>query len=175
VKWEDPGSTALLVPVPEAEAVVGAYRRRHTPSGADGMPTHVTLLAPFAPVLLLDASRLEELRAALAPFAAFELALSRTARFRELDTLYLVPEPEDRFAALFDAVAEAFGEYVQHPRFVPHLTVARSEDDGVLRTIERELQPHLPLVAVAREVLLMERDAARHWATRDVFELTPGS
>jgi 2'-5' RNA ligase len=175
VKWEDPGSTALLVPVPEAEPVVGAYRRRHTPSGADGMPAHVTLLAPFARAPLLDASRLEELRAALAPFAAFELVLTRTARFGDLDTLYLVPEPEDRFAALFDAVAGAFGEYVQHPRFVPHVTVARSDDDGLLRAIERELRPHLPLAAVAREVLLMERGADRRWATRDVIELKPAS
>ena len=52
--WRLPGATAIVVPVPEAEAVVGDWRRLHTPSGAEGVPAHVTLLAPFIPAVRLD-------------------------------------------------------------------------------------------------------------------------
>ena len=39
--------TAIVVLVPEAEPLVGAFRRNHTAEGAHGMGAHVTLLYPF--------------------------------------------------------------------------------------------------------------------------------
>jgi hypothetical protein len=40
--------TAVVVRAPEAEHAIEAHRRAHTPSGADGMPAHITVLVPFA-------------------------------------------------------------------------------------------------------------------------------
>jgi hypothetical protein len=57
--------TAVVVRVPEAEPVIGRHRRAHTPSGADGMPAHVTVLVPFADSALLVAGMVRELRETL--------------------------------------------------------------------------------------------------------------
>ena len=41
--------SALVVLVPEAEAIVGRWRQRYDPSAAVGMPAHNTLNYPFLP------------------------------------------------------------------------------------------------------------------------------
>ena len=41
--------SALVVLVPEAEAIVGRLRQRYDPSAAVGMPAHITLNYPFLP------------------------------------------------------------------------------------------------------------------------------
>ena len=52
--------TAVVIRVPEAEPAIGAHRREHTPSGAEGMPAHVTILVPFADSALLVAGMVRE-------------------------------------------------------------------------------------------------------------------
>src|ERR1700729_2595365 len=42
-----PSESCLLVPVPEAEAVVGRVRGRLDRAAAWGVPAHVTILYPF--------------------------------------------------------------------------------------------------------------------------------
>jgi len=39
--------TALIAPVPEAEACVGAWQARFDRSAALGVPAHITVLHPF--------------------------------------------------------------------------------------------------------------------------------
>jgi hypothetical protein len=39
--------TALIFPVPEAEALVSRLREKYDPSAAVGVPAHVTILYPF--------------------------------------------------------------------------------------------------------------------------------
>jgi hypothetical protein len=46
--------SALVILVPEAEAVVGRLRQRYDLSAAVGMPTHITLNYPFLPGLTGD-------------------------------------------------------------------------------------------------------------------------
>jgi len=41
--------SALVVLVPEAEAVVGWLRQRYDPSAAIGVPEHITINYPFLP------------------------------------------------------------------------------------------------------------------------------
>jgi hypothetical protein len=41
--------SALLLPVPAAEAAVGPYRALLDPSARDGVPAHITVLYPFLP------------------------------------------------------------------------------------------------------------------------------
>ena len=45
----DTTDSAVVIPVPEAEAVVGPHRARLDPFAAWGVPAHVTVLAPFVP------------------------------------------------------------------------------------------------------------------------------
>src|SRR5436853_3070509 len=100
--------TAIVVLVPELEALVGSLRNEYTLDGAHGMPPHVTVLYPF-----VDDSEVVEavplVGRALTRFASFEVAFHRAARFP--DTLYLVPDPAEPFVAVTRALADAFPEY----------------------------------------------------------------
>jgi hypothetical protein len=149
--------TAIIVPVDPAEAVVGDWRREHTPSGSNGMPAHITLLAPFTPPDLLVDGRIREVREVLRGFEAFDFELVSTAHL-EMPTrrvLYLRPEPGQPFVRMIEALAARFPE---HPPYgdaslepLPHVTVATSADAALLEGIERELEPRLPIAATARE------------------------
>jgi 2'-5' RNA ligase len=167
--------TALLVPVPEATAVVDAYRLRLTRAGADGIPPHVTVLYPFTDTARLTPARVREVAAIVAATPAFDVSLAATARF-ELDPpiLYLAPEPAARFAALTRALVAAFPEHRPyagvHPELVPHLTVAIA-DAATLDAVEAEVAPSLPLSARATEAWLMERDGDGRWRRRERLPL----
>ena len=41
------GESALVVLIPEAEALAGPFRDKYEPSAAAGVPAHITLLYPF--------------------------------------------------------------------------------------------------------------------------------
>src|SRR5437660_989822 len=53
--------SALLIPVPEAEPLVGQWRLEHDPSARAGVPPHVTLLYPFLPPDDITPGDLDEL------------------------------------------------------------------------------------------------------------------
>jgi hypothetical protein len=71
--------TAITVPVDPAEAVVGGWRREHTPSGSKGMQAHITLLAPFTSPDHLVAGRIREVRDVLEDFQSFAFELAATS------------------------------------------------------------------------------------------------
>src|SRR5215831_5332630 len=90
------GETALIVPVPAAEPLVGPWRSRFDAAAvAGGVPAHVTVIYPFLDRGLLDDGVLGELAEVFARQRAFEARLARCGRFPGV--LYLAPEP----AALF--------------------------------------------------------------------------
>jgi 2'-5' RNA ligase superfamily len=158
-KWELPGSTALVVPVPEAERLVGRYRRLHTPSGSQGMPAHVTLVSPFVPASRFDRDREAATRTLIATAAGFEFSLVATRRFER--TLYLAPEPAAPFVELIEALADSFPEYPPYAgtvtEIVPHVTVAQGDDELALGQFAAALEPSLPVACAAVEATLFER------------------
>jgi 2'-5' RNA ligase len=168
--------TAIIVPVPEAEAVVGRWRRRYTPSGACGMPAHITLLIPFTDSDALDDERTREVEQVLGRFKPVELSLAATAYFAGPPmVLYLEPEPAGPFRAMTEALVRAFPDHPPyghaHGAIVPHLTVATRLDRGRLAAIAAELAADLPIVSRPSEAWLMayEGDA---WHLRNRFALT---
>jgi hypothetical protein len=66
-----------VVPIPEAEPVVGRWRSTLDPSAAYGVPAHVTVMYPFLPLDTVDREALAEL---FAGYAAFDVVLARCAR-----------------------------------------------------------------------------------------------
>lgn len=156
--------SAVVVTVPEAEAVVGEWRGRHTHDAPLGMPAHVTVLYPFVPPERLAEAeqRLAEIVAA-AP--SFELLFARTARFP--DVLYLAPDPAEPFAALTAAIAAAWPEHPPyegaHETVIPHLTLAESEDPSLLDRIAAEVEPRLPIETQVQEASLFVEDAEGRW------------
>lgn len=155
--------SAVVVAVPEAEPVVGAWRLRHTHDAPLGMPPHVTLLFPFVPAAELGAAeqRLGSLADATAPF---DVTFARTARFAGV--LYLQPEPAEPFARLTASIAAAWPEHPPyegaHETVIPHLTVAEG-DAAVLDRAAAEVEPRLPLRTHVGELDVFAEDAGGRW------------
>jgi len=159
--------TALVVLVPEAEALVKAFRDRYDPSAAAGMPAHVTLLYPFKPPEEVDAATLDDLRDCFARFAPIRFSLGPIRRFPEV--LYLSPEPDEPFRRLTSAIWHRYPETPPYggkwPDIVPHLAVACHADerklDGIADDFVQASRGQLPGRATASEVALMDNRSGR--------------
>lgn len=156
--------------MPEAAAVVDNWREQ-TCYGkpSSGLPAHVTILVPFVPAPEMDDAHDENLRTLVGAFDAFAFQLARTDRFPGV--LYLAPDPSEPFVRLTEAVWTAYPALPPYggafDSIVPHLTVAEG-DAEILGAAEAAILPSLPIIAEAREVLLIEEvepDSAR-WRIR---------
>ena len=167
-----PHSTALLVPVAEAEPLVGSLRKEHDPSAAAGVPAHVTVMVPFLPPQELEAGLIRELRTMWADIEPFAFRLAKVGWFAR-SVLYLDPEPSEPFVALTELVIRQFGTAPysgEYDSIVPHLTVAHASDGVELAPFADQLSAGLPLDCKAEEVWLMESDALV-WHRRQQFVL----
>jgi 2'-5' RNA ligase len=167
------GRSTIVIPVPEADPVIGGYRLRYDPPARRGMPAHVTLLYPFLPPDALDAEIATRLRRVFAATPAFSFLLAGTAEFAR-GVLFLQPEPPAPFVALTRALSAEFGVvpyegHIAEPQ--PHCTVAQEADELMRREIEIKLGPALPIQSHAREAWLMVRDEESPWQIRDRFRL----
>jgi hypothetical protein len=174
-KTMTPSESALVVMVPEAEALVRPFRERHDPSAAAGVPAHVTVLYPFLPPDAIDARVLDDLRACLRRFAPIHCSLGPIRRFPGV--LYLAPDPDEPFRQLTLAIWERFrtppygGKW---PDIVPHLSVAQLADemqlDRIATEFASEARETLPIAATASAVTLIDNRSGR-WQTRAAFAL----
>ncbi|NUR07027.1 MAG: 2'-5' RNA ligase family protein [Nocardioidaceae bacterium] len=166
----DGAFSALVVPVPELEAVVRPRLERRAPEQLFPEPVdvhaHVTLLAPFAAEGELDEGILQELRTLFADVTPFGFLLTRIAQFPDGPT-YLTPEPAAPFRAL---THELWRRFPEHPPYggrfdevVPHLTVPVPEGENA-EQVRFELAPRLPVFAHAREAVLV-------WAEQGAFRV----
>ena len=172
------GQSALLIPVPEAEALVGPWRELYDPSAEVGIPAHITVLYPFVPRDDVDDPLLEALTGHFAQVPAFDYRFPKSDRFPGI--IYLAPEPAQRFRTIITDITSRYPAYPpyggDHADVIPHLTVAdrRARLDMVLMDrVERGLARGLPFVARAREVWLMTCRRKR-WSRRARFPLRAG-
>jgi 2'-5' RNA ligase len=154
---------ALVVPFGGLAPVVDDLRERTCASKpSHGMPPHVTLLVP-AP------RDVEAIAEVLFAFAAFEVVFARLDRFP--GALWLAPEPAQPFARMIEALIQRFPGYPPYGgafnEIVPHLTVAQSEFDEAVSTLE----PWLPLSTRAERAVLLEQVQAAHWRELATFDL----
>jgi 2'-5' RNA ligase len=151
--------TALLVLVPTADAVVAGYRERYDPAARVGVPAHVTIAYPFAPLEHLSPNDLATVHAIAAGVACFDLRLSETAWFGT-DLLYLRPDDPEPLDRLVCEVGAAFPDHPiyggVHENVVAHVTVAQGADRAELAAVEERLAPHLPLQQRVSAVELWE-------------------
>ena len=150
--------SALLLPVPAAEAVVGAYRARLDPSARDGVPAHLTVLYPFLPPAEIGPRVLAELSRLFAGVPRFSFILDQVRWFDE-SVVWLGPADEPPFRALTELAAEAYPECSPyggvHEDVVPHLTIGQGGCPAELRATAEAVRPQLPIAAEATEVTLM--------------------
>jgi hypothetical protein len=167
--------SALIVAVPEASAAVDGWREQTCHAKpSTGVPAHITILWPFVPPAQINDALLVDLRRLFSAIERFTFELRTMARFP--DVLYLAPEPAYRFIHLTQAVCEAYPDYPPYEGLfdviVPHLTTAQG-DGEILTEAETDVRPRLPIVARAREALLIEEvePDSTLWQPRATFPL----
>ena len=167
--------TGLVVPVPEAEPVVGAHRLRLDASAVLGAPAHVTVLFPFVPVDLLDDDTLRRVADVVGSTPAFQYRFARTDWFDDR-VLWLAPDDPAPFRRLTEMI---FAMFPDHPPFegafaevVPHLTVGHEHPPPILEAAERQVRPRLPVTGTAIEVVLLtQAEPDGRWSVGARFPL----
>jgi 2'-5' RNA ligase len=159
--------SAVLIPVPQADSVVGRYRFEHDPVAAAGVPAHVTLVVPWLPPAEISEEDLSELEEELGGVAAFDFQLTRVDWFGRR-VLWVAPEPAEPFLKLTHRIAERFNTPPWEDEFdevVPHLTVAHASDGVELVPIAADVATRLPVQCRAQEVWVMVGGGGR-WELR---------
>jgi len=169
------GESALLIPIPEAEELVGEWRSLYDPSATAGVPAHITLVYPFIPRAKITAQTIEDLRVHFAKTRGFSLRFPNLARFPGV--VYLAPTPDRPIRRMIGKLVELYPDYPPYSgRFddvVPHLTIAdrRERLDFVLMNrVEAGIGHGLPLDARVREAWLMTSHRKR-WTKKARFPL----
>lgn len=183
----DATETAIIVPVPAAEAAVGPYRRVLDPSASWGVPAHVTVLYPFVPPDSITENVIEDVRTCLATVDAFACTFARVEWFRR-DVVWLAPDPDEPFRTLTERVWRQFPRYPPYAgayaELIPHLTVGStggsaggSAGTGDIAAMERaatDIRATLPIQAqVDRVLLIAGTDAPDSWHPVAEFPLRP--
>jgi len=88
--------TALIVPVEDAEMVLGPYRQILDHTAAWPVPAHVTVLYPFVLPGSITETVLHGVRSGLSQLQAFTCTFSRIEWFGE-NVMWLAPEPDATF------------------------------------------------------------------------------
>jgi len=154
--------SALLLPVPAAEAAVAPHRARLDLSARDGVPAHITVLYPFLPPAEIGPDVLAALARLFAGVPRFSFVLDRVRWFGQ-SVVWLGPSDEAPFRAMTERAVEAYpgcapygGVYQD---VVPHLTVGQEagQEDGQteLQAAAEAVRPLLPIAAEATEVIVM--------------------
>ena len=116
--------SALIVAVPEVEALVAPFRARHDPAAAKGVPAHVTVLYPFVAPARITPTIVLSLAELFAALPELRVSFAEVRRFPE--ALYLAPEPAEPLRKMTERVFERFpGMPPYEGRFadvIPHLT-----------------------------------------------------
>ncbi|HET9833031.1 MAG TPA: 2'-5' RNA ligase family protein [Vicinamibacterales bacterium] len=162
--------SGIVLPVPEAEPIVGELRTLHDPQARFGVPAHITLLYPFAHASKV-ADSIDTLHQLFSRVPAFEFSLVGTRRFPE--TAYLHPEPTTTFIRLIDMLVRQWPEFPPYggafSTVTPHLTVAQQATPEVLDAVDAAVSVHLPIVCGAKEAWLLCSDEHGFWSVREVF------
>ncbi len=168
--------SALVILVPEAEALVQPFRDRYDPSAAAGVPAHVTSLYPFLPPDEIGAAVIASIGDCLAAIQPFDFILASTKRFPSV--LYLAPEPDEPFRRITQAIWQRYPQTPPYggrfPDIVPHLSLADGLTDSQLDRVSEEFteasRGKLPLQARASDVALMDNQSGS-WRVRTTFRL----
>lgn len=164
--------SAVLIPVPQADSVVGRWRYEYDPVASAGVPAHVTLVVPWLPPERITGEDLAELQAELADVHAFDFTLARIDWFGRR-VLWLAPEPAEPFLKLTHRLAERFHTPPWEDEFdevVPHLTVAHASDGVELVPVAADVAGRLPVRCRAEEIWVMIGGGGR-WELRHRIRL----
>ena len=150
--------TTLVVPVPEAEPLVGATRTLLDPDARRGLGAHITLLSPWPGSLDFRRRDLQRLQNIIGKAEQFEAKLVAIGRFRH--TLWLAVEPTEPLINLAEIIFEEWPEVFPRSgvlRGPPHLTIANQVRPELLEGLACSISFQLPLPFRVMRVDIMER------------------
>ncbi|HLU30340.1 MAG TPA: 2'-5' RNA ligase family protein [Acidimicrobiia bacterium] len=170
--------SALIVPVPDAETVVGPWRESLDPACEWGVPAHITVLYPFVPPDEIDSEIQGRLQDVLARVPAFDFRLASVEWFAD-DVAWARPEPAGPFRDLTARVSEAWPAFPPYEgafdEVIPHLTICQGADPRHMAVAAAAVAERLPIHARADRVRLMAgRFEADSWTTLAEFRLANG-
>lgn len=168
--------SALVIHIPEAEALVGSYRMEYDHAARVGVPAHITLIWPFIPPALITVDDHDRLASLFSTYPTFAFALTDVQRFP--DVLFLTPMPNDKIVRLIQDLVATFPNYPpyggQFKEIIPHLTIAQSDDAELLEKITKEISPaakqFLPISKKVVEISLLEQNDS-FWTKTKTFPL----
>ncbi len=171
-----PDESTIIIPVPEAEELVGAYRNRYDPAAGAGVPAHITLLYPFLDRGEITPNSVNEVREVIQRFKPFDFSLVEVRRWPGV--LYMHPEPDNEFIRMTRSLVNHFPDHPPYkgayPSITPHLTVAHVDDAVALEAVADEFRSHagsyLPMKNRAEEVWLMVKHSGK-WSKHTSFVL----
>jgi 2'-5' RNA ligase len=155
-------------------ALAELYRDLSPEKVARGLPLHVTVLVPFAPLEQLGGPERARIRRLLDRHPRFEFTLTRLERWPEV--LWLAPEPAAPLRALTDAVWAEFPDFPPYEgafdEVIPHVTIAEGalSDDEVER-LRTRVAALLPVRCRADDLTLLAEDEPGRWRERERFPL----
>ena len=163
-------TTALIVPVFDAEDVVALGRAGESTAMAMSIPPHVTLLYPFVPASKLTDDDHRQLRDAVVDVAPLTMTFATVERFPGV--VYLAPDGDAtaRLRDLIDALVRRWPRYPPYGgRFetvVPHLTI----HEGAVEppSLDERLAALVPVHARVDQAWLVALDGPR-WSVLGHF------
>lgn len=170
------GRTAVIVPVPEVEELVGRWRSVYDRSAIGGVPAHITLLVPFVPVSEFG-DALPRLEAVLADVVRVPFSFGHVGVFPQVS--WLAPEPASLFVDLTRRLMDAFPGCVPyggaHRAILPHLTVIDGTridaSADVHLSFIREADGALPITAELAEVQVLAEEDDGGWTCHARFRI----
>lgn len=168
--------SAILIPFPEVDDLVDAWREVLDPSQVRGIPAHVTVLFPFVHPTELTIEIVSTLEQYFSNIATFQVAFESTGWFEDR-VIYLEPRPRERFENMTRQLAESFpscrpyeGKFAEP---IPHLTIGDGAPLESLRLAEDAFREKLPIETRATEAWLMTGGMeANSWSLHHRFPLT---
>jgi 2'-5' RNA ligase len=157
--------TALIVPVPEADALVRAAAAQFEPTSplanqsSSVVAAHVTVLAPFLAPENINQRVIDDVQKICSTHRRHHFELGRIATFGA-GVVYLRPEPSEALLRLSQSIWQRWPETPpyggQYATVIPHVTLAIVGDaPEQITRLTQFAKPFLPLHADAWEVQLM--------------------
>jgi hypothetical protein len=161
---------ALAILVPEADSVIGEWRRQYDWSAVRGLGSHITILFPIDSSVCVG-QRCRALESVFSEHASFNFVLREPRRYGNY--VYFAPEQINPFVKLTETAMAVLPETVPYRVMsdcvTPHLTVAHSQDENILQHICAGLTA-VSIESTALNIELMEyRDNA--WNSHMRFPL----
>lgn len=170
--------TAVVLALPQFSPELTALHGEYRPAAvAQGIPLHITLLAPFVPRRALTDSIIATLGTFFAERAPLSFELARIDAFP--DALYAAPEPAAELIALINELALEFPETPPYggafAQPIPHATLAEptegSEGEQTAEKLRGAVASLLPVPCEVTYASLLEEHEPERWTERERFSL----